>query len=59
MFKKKKKLMTSVRITVDTHEVLKVFAYSSGMDMTEAVEFLLKDAIMRQYELNKQDEVEL
>ena len=51
--------MTTVRITVDTHEVLKIFAYSSGIDMTEAVEFLLRDAIMRQYELNKQDNVEL
>jgi|APSaa5957512622_1039677.scaffolds.fasta_scaffold189226_2 hypothetical protein len=59
MFKKKKKLMTTVRITVDTHQVLQVFAYSSDMDMTEAVEFLLKDAIMRQYKFNKQDKVEL
>ena len=59
MFKKKRNLMTSVRITVDMHEVLKVFAYSSGRDMTEAVEFLLRDAIIRQYELNKQDKVEL
>ena len=59
MFKKKKNLMTSVRITADMHEVLKTFAYSSDMDMTEAVDFLLKDAIMRQYELNKQDKEEL
>ena len=50
--------MTSVRITVDIHEVLKVFAYRSGMDMTEAVEFLLKDAVMRQYDLNKPDKME-
>ena len=51
--------MTSVRITVDMHQALKVFAYSSGRDMTEAVEFLLRDAIIRQYELNKQDKAEL
>lgn len=51
--------MTTVRITVDTHEVLKIVAYHSGMDMTEAVEFLLRDAIIRQYELNKQDKAEL
>ena len=59
MFKKKEKLMTTVRISVDMHEVLKIVAYRSGMDMTETVEFLLKDAIMRQYELNEQDKVEL
>ena len=59
MFKKKEKLMTTVRITVETHEILKIVAYRSGMDMTETVEFLLKDAIMRQYELNEQDKVEL
>jgi len=59
MFKKKKKSMTTVRITVDTHEVLKLFAYNSDMDMTESAEFLLRDGMMRQYELNKQDKVEL
>jgi hypothetical protein len=59
MFKKKKKLMTTVRITVDMHQALQVFAYNTDMDMTEAVGFLLKDAIMRQYESNKQDKVEL
>ena len=58
MFKKKKKIMTTVRINVGTHEVLKMFAYSSDMDMTESAEFLLRDGIMRQYELNKQDKVE-
>ena len=59
MFKKKKKLMTTVRITVETHEILKIVAYRNGMDMTETVEFLLREAMMQQYESNKQDKVEL